>query len=83
MTPTGTKIVRITRETPAHVDLIEETAVARRDPLSGPLRLGMILTIGHYLTPLLLSSIAHPLPTVKLDLFEDLKKVLEGSIRES
>ena len=50
------------------------TAAARasRDPLDGPIRLGVIATIGPYLTPYLLPAAAEHLPKAPLLLVEDL-----------
>ncbi len=77
ITPIGEEIVAQARDLLAQAALIEETAQASRDPLSGPLRLGMIPTIGPYLTPTLLPSLRHGLPDVALDLSEDMTEVLE------
>jgi LysR family hydrogen peroxide-inducible transcriptional activator len=77
ITPIGTEIVAHARSLLGMAALIEETAEASRDPLSGPLRLGMIPTIGPYLTPTLLPSLRHGLPKVALDLSEDMTEVLE------
>ena len=79
ITLVGAEIVAQARTLLA-ADLIEETAKARLDPLSGPLRLGMIPTIGPYLTPTLLPSLRHGLPKVELDLSEDLTEVLERQL---
>ena len=46
ITPAGEKVIAHARALLELVDLIEETAKARVDPLSGPMRLGMIPTIG-------------------------------------
>ena len=58
ITPIGGEIVAQARTLLAAADLIVETAKASLDPLSGPLRLGMITTIGPYLTPTLLPSLS-------------------------
>ena len=60
--------------------VIEETAKAQVDPLSGPFRLGMIATIGPYLTPILLPSIRHGMPKIELSLSEDLTAALEAQL---
>lgn len=77
ITPIGEAIVAQARQLLGQATLIEETAKASRDPLSGPLRLGMIPTICPYLTPTLLPSLRHGLPNVALDLSEDMTEVLE------
>ena len=65
VTPAGARIVAKARALLAIADDIEQTAQALRDPLSGPLRLGMIPTIGPYLTPLILGQIRRRLPEVR------------------
>jgi LysR family hydrogen peroxide-inducible transcriptional activator len=81
-TPVGEEIVAHARDLLKLVGLIEETAKARIDPLSGPLRLGMIPTIGPYLTPLLLPSIPRGLPKIELQLSEDVTESLERRLVE-
>ncbi len=80
ITPAGEEVIAHARALLELVDLIEETAKARVDPLSGPLRLGMIPTIGPYLTPTLLPSVARGLPNIKLELLEEMTEVLEGAL---
>ena len=80
ITPAGEEVIAHARALLELVDLIEETAKARVDPLSGPLRLGMIPTIGPYLTPVLLPSVARDLPNIKLELLEEMTEVLEGAL---
>lgn len=82
ITPAGEEIVRLAKQLLETADLIEETAKSRLDPLSGPLRLGMIPTIGPYLTPRLLPSIARRLPRIELRLSENLTAVLEAELVE-
>lgn len=81
-TPAGEEILPHAR---AILDLarrIEETARARSDPLSGPLRLGTIPTIGPWLTPRLLPSAAHGLPRCDLRLSEAITETLEQALEE-
>ena len=80
ITPIGGEIVAQARTLLAAADLIVETAKASLDPLSGPLRLGMITTIGPYLTPTLLPSLRHGLPKVDLGLSEDTTETLERQL---
>lgn len=77
ITPIGEEIVGQARALLDQAARIAETAKASRDPLSGPLRLGMIPTIGPYLTPTLLPSLRYGLPQVSLELSEDTTEVLE------
>ena len=80
ITPAGEEIIRLSKRLLETADLIEETARARLDPLSGPLGLGMIPTIGPYLTTRLLPSIARGLPRLELRLREDLTAILEAEL---
>jgi LysR family hydrogen peroxide-inducible transcriptional activator len=80
VTPIGEEIVAQARTLLATADLILGTAQASLDPLSGPLRLGMIPTIGPYLTPTLLPSLRHGLPNVQLGLSEDTTEILERQL---
>ena len=82
ITPAGEEVVAQARRVLDLVDTIEEGARARRDPLSGPLRLGMIPTVGPGLTPLLLPQVARHLPNVELGLSEDLTAALEGRLAD-
>lgn len=77
VTPAGEEIVELARQLIATVDRIELTAAAARDPLSGPLRLGMIPTIGPYLSPLILPAIREQLPKVSVVLAEATTEELE------
>lgn len=80
ITPIGETIVDQARGVLDAAERIEETAKASLDPLSGPLRLGMIPTIGPYLTPILLPSLQHGLPKMTLSLAEDTTEILERQL---
>lgn len=83
VTPVGALVVEQARAVLAQVAQIEETAKAHLDPLSGTLRLGMITTIGPYLTPALLPSVHHVMPNLELQLLEDMTHVLETALLEN
>src|SRR5207344_3183594 len=51
VTPIGDEIVRQAQAVIEAAAEIKETAKRKKDPLSGPLRLGVIYTIGPYLLP--------------------------------
>jgi LysR family hydrogen peroxide-inducible transcriptional activator len=51
---------------------VAETAAAARDPLTGPLRLGIIPTIGPFLLPRLMPAMRRAFPRLRLWLREDL-----------
>ncbi len=76
----GTDIIARAREVLERVAAIEDAAHAHADPLAGTLRLGMIHTIGPYLTPLLLPSVVHGLPKLDLQLIEATTEELEAKL---
>jgi LysR family hydrogen peroxide-inducible transcriptional activator len=61
---------------------IEELAVARREPLTGPLRLGIIPSVAPYLLPKLLPILAERHPELKLTLREAITEAIVGELKE-
>ena len=80
VTPIGEQIVAQARRLITLSEEIVATAQSARDPLSGQFRLGMISTIGPYLSPLILSAIRRELPDLSLTLVEGLTPDLEASL---
>lgn len=80
VTAVGDEILVHARELLSLVKVIEDTALAQKDPLSGKLRLGLIPTIGPYLTPFLLPSLRHALPDLDLRLSEGMTHMLEQQL---
>jgi LysR family hydrogen peroxide-inducible transcriptional activator len=76
ITPVGESILVHARQVMEQVDAIQQTALASRDPLSGPLRIGAIPTISPYLMPLILSPIKKQHPQMKLVLSEEITDML-------
>lgn len=72
ITPIGTQVLEHARKALAQVKLMEEVARAHQDPLSGPLRLGVIPTLAPYLMPLVLMPLLEAYPQMRLVLNEDL-----------
>ncbi|WP_297368831.1 hydrogen peroxide-inducible genes activator [Acidocella sp.] len=70
-TPLGQELVEKAREALAALALVAETADAARAPMSGPLRLGLIPTIGPFLLPRLMPLLRAGFPGLKLYLRED------------
>lgn len=81
-TPAGEEIADHARRLLEIADLIEETATAHTDPLAGTLRLGMIPTIGPYLTPSLLPAIRRQLPNIELQVSETMTESLERQLTD-
>lgn len=71
-TPLGLSLVGRARTALAALTAVAETAAAARDPLAGPLRLGVIPTIGPFLLPQLMPALRTAFPRLKLWLREDL-----------
>ena len=82
VTPLGQKIVEEARRVLDAMDTIADLASRGREPLSGPLRLGVIPTLGHYLLPWLVPPLRKSFPKLELvlrevktpDLLEELAK---------
>jgi LysR family hydrogen peroxide-inducible transcriptional activator len=70
-TPLGLEVVARARAALAALEAVAETAAASRDPLSGPLRLGVIPTIGPFLLPRLMPALRQAFPRLRLWLRED------------
>ncbi|KAA2214470.1 hydrogen peroxide-inducible genes activator [Teichococcus oryzae] len=75
-TPLGIDLVKRARGALAALTAVVETAAAARDPLSGPLRLGIIPTIGPFLLPRLMPALRSAFPRLQLWLREDLTERL-------
>jgi len=71
VTPLGDEIVRQAQAVIDMVAGIKETAKRGKDPLAGPLRLGLIYTIGPYLLPALVRQAIKRVPQMPLVLQEN------------
>ncbi len=80
ITPVGERIIGQAKQLLETAAAIGETAAGEADPLAGPLRLGLIPTIGPYLTPLLLPAIQRGLPNVALTVSEAMTGTLEARL---
>ena len=72
VTERGEAIVAHARRALAAAADLTAAARASRDPLDGAIRLGIIATIGPYLTPFMLPAAARDLPRAPIKLVEDL-----------
>jgi LysR family hydrogen peroxide-inducible transcriptional activator len=66
VTPAGQRIVEQAQRVLEEASRIKEIAVAGRDPIAGPLRLGAIYTIGPYLLPKLIPILRKNAPAMQL-----------------
>jgi LysR family hydrogen peroxide-inducible transcriptional activator len=70
-TPLGPHLVERARAALAALEAVSETAASAREPMSGPLRLGVIPTIGPFLLPRLMPVLRAAFPRLRLFLRED------------
>lgn len=70
LTPAGERIVAQAEKVLAEAAQIQELAAASKDPLAGPLRLGVIYTIGPWLLPRLVPLLKERAPAMPLLLEE-------------
>ncbi len=79
-TPLGLELVARARTALAALEAVAETAASSRDPLSGPLRLGVIPTIGPFLLPRLMPALREAFPRIRLWIREDLTERLVAGL---
>ena len=72
ITPAGAEVVQRAREVLTGAQSIESVGQGHRDPLSGPVRLGIIPTIAPYLLPRLLPLLARRHPRARFIIHEGL-----------
>ncbi len=70
-TAKGEEIVKIAQEILNFSTQLVEQAKGSNEPLSGPLRIGVIPTIGPFLLPMVLPSVRQAFPSLQLYLIED------------
>ncbi|MCP5285049.1 MAG: hydrogen peroxide-inducible genes activator [Burkholderiaceae bacterium] len=81
VTPIGEEIVRQAQQVIEQAQGIKEIAKRGKDPLSGPLRLGVIYTIGPYLLPDLVKQAIEQTPQMPLVLQENFTAKLLDMLR--
>lgn len=82
LTPIGERIVAQAREVLAQTAAIKELARQGKDPLAGPLRLGVIYTIAPYLLPGLVKRMIETVPQMPLLLQENYTHKLIDMLRQ-
>jgi LysR family transcriptional regulator, hydrogen peroxide-inducible genes activator len=70
-TPLGLELVERARTALTSLEAVTEAAMAAREPMGGPLRLGVIPTIGPFLLPRLMPALREAFPRLRLYLRED------------
>lgn len=81
VTPVGRMVVEQAQRVLEEAQHIKELAAQGRDPLSGPLRLGVIFTVGPWLLPALVPLIKQQAPTMPLIIYENYTQRLLESLR--
>jgi LysR family hydrogen peroxide-inducible transcriptional activator len=81
MTPVGSQILAHARRALAEAAQMEAVARAARDPLVGPLKLGVIPTLAPYLMPLILKPLKLGHPGLTIELWEDQTRALVDGLR--
>jgi LysR family hydrogen peroxide-inducible transcriptional activator len=70
-TPLGLELVERARTALTSLESVSEAATAAREPMAGPLRLGIIPTVGPFLLPTLMPAMRTAFPRLRLYLRED------------
>jgi LysR family transcriptional regulator, hydrogen peroxide-inducible genes activator len=81
LTPIGGRILEHARRALEQAAQLEEVARGARDPLVGPLRLGVIPTLAPYLMPLILRPLRESYPKLTIELWEDQTRALIEGMR--
>ena len=82
VTPLGAQIVAQAERVLEQTAAIKELAKQNKDPLAGPLRLGVIYTIGPYLLPPLVKNLIDTVPQMPLVLQENYTHKLLEMLRQ-
>ncbi len=81
VTPVGERVVEQAQRVLEEMARVHEIAQADRNPLSGPLKLGIIYTVAPYLLPDLIPALRELAPQMPLDLEENLTENLEAALK--
>jgi LysR family hydrogen peroxide-inducible transcriptional activator len=81
ITPVGSQILTHAQRALVEAGQMEAVARAARDPLVGPLKLGVIPTLAPYLMPILLKPLRQAYPGLTIELWEDQTRALIDGLR--
>jgi LysR family transcriptional regulator, hydrogen peroxide-inducible genes activator len=81
LTPVGSQILVHAQRALAETGQMEVVARSARDPLVGPIKLGIIPTLAPYLMPLILKPLKQNYPGLTIELWEDQTHALIDSLR--
>ncbi len=79
----GARVVEQAKLTLVEAEKVRQVAMSGRDQLAGPLRLGVIHTIGPYLLPQLIQSLKPLAPAMPLVIEENMTANLAGMLRDN
>jgi LysR family transcriptional regulator, hydrogen peroxide-inducible genes activator len=82
-TPLGLELVERAQTALASLEAVAEAALASRDPMGGPLRLGVIPTIGPFLLPTLMPALRAAFPRLRLYLREEVTSRLVDRLNDN
>ncbi len=82
VTPIGRQVLDKARQVKTTLDEIKQLADNQKEPLSFPLSLGVIPTIGPYLLPRILPELTQTYPKLQLKIIEDQSHVLVDMVRK-
>lgn len=82
LTPIGERIVEQSQAVLEEVQVIKQLAEQGKDPLAGPLRLGMIYTISPYLLPHLIPALRERAPQMQILLEENYTSRLAEMLKQ-
>jgi len=81
VTATGAEVVAQARRALEEAERVKAIAAQSRNPLEGPLRLGIIHTVAPYLLPELVAALLRSTPRMPLDIEENLTVNLDAMLR--
>lgn len=81
LTPVGSQILLHAKRALSETTEMEAVARAARDPLVGPLKLGVIPTLAPYLMPMILKPLRLSHPGLTIELWEDQTRALIDGLR--
>lgn len=83
ITPVGARLLEHARRVLEETRELVAAAAESADPLSGPLRLGVIPTVAPYLLPEVLEELARTCPRMRVEVWEDLTEKLLDRLAEN
>ena len=82
ITPIGEQCLEKARNIKIQMEDLYQMGQALKSPLSYPMSIGVIPTIGPYLLPIVMPSVRHGYPEFRLSIIEQQSKVLVNKVRQ-